>query len=770
MKHKFLLFLCFFIGIAAIANNPREKPFSITGKVTSLGKGIEFATVTIRGTDKRILCDKNGNFQIDRLTEGNYTIEITAAGYFPYQKQITVSGAENINLTITLTPIENTLDQVVVSGTLKPVAVSASPVQVEIFTPQFFRKNPTPGLFDALQNVNGVRPQLNCNICNTGDIHINGLEGPYTMITIDGMPIVSSLSTVYGLSGIPNALIERVEIVKGPASSLYGSEAVGGLINIITKSPGKAAAFNADIFTNIYGEHSIDVGGKWRMGKSATVLSGLQLFNYSNPVDHNKDQFTDVTLQKRISLFNKIAWYRKENKVANIAARYFYEDRWGGDMRWNKTWRGTDSIYGESIYTSRVELLGKYDLPGKENISLSASYNYHHQNSYYGTVAFMAKQHIAFAQLTWDKTISKNWTLLSGIATRYNFYDDNTTATIDTNQQINKPDNIILPGIFIQNEWKLNTNQLLLAGLRYDYDQRHGNIVTPRIAWKLTLPNTDIIRLNAGTGFRVVNLFTEDHAALTGARQVVIAAKLKPEQSYNFNMNYAKKMRWGNTFVGIDIAAWYTYFTNQIIPDYITNVNQIIYNNLDGNAVSKGITINTDWSFGHRLKLLAGITMMDVYKREINKSTGLTERTRPLLTEKITGTWSLSYTFNHNISIDYTGNFYGAMLLPVLGELDPRKKESPLWSIQNIQATKKWANKIELYGGVKNLLNWTPNKGNPFIIARSHDPFDKQVEFDTNGGVIATPSNPNALTFDPNYVYGPNQGIRLFLGFRYTFQ
>ena len=101
----------------------------------------------------------------------------------------------------------------------------------------FFRKNPTPSIFDALQNINGVRPQLNCNICNTGDIHINGLEGPYTMVLIDGMPIVSSLGTVYGLSGIPNSLVERVEIVKGPASSLYGSEAVGGLINIITKNP-----------------------------------------------------------------------------------------------------------------------------------------------------------------------------------------------------------------------------------------------------------------------------------------------------------------------------------------------------------------------------------------------------------------------------------------------------------------------------------------------------------------------------------------------------
>jgi outer membrane receptor for ferrienterochelin and colicins len=130
---------------------------------------------------------------------------------------------------------ENYLDEIVISGTLKPVSRLATPVPVEVYSSAFLKKNPTSNIFEALQNVNGVRPQLNCNICNTGDIHINGLEGPYTMVTIDGMPIVSALSTVYGLSGIPNSLIDRIEIIKGPASSLYGSEAIGGLINIITK-------------------------------------------------------------------------------------------------------------------------------------------------------------------------------------------------------------------------------------------------------------------------------------------------------------------------------------------------------------------------------------------------------------------------------------------------------------------------------------------------------------------------------------------------------
>ncbi len=123
------------------------------------------------------------------------------------------------------------LDEVVVSGTLKPMRKLQTPVPVEIITAAFLKQNPTANNFDALQNVNGLRPQNNCNVCNTGDIRINGLDGPYTMVTIDGMPIVSALGTVYGLSGIPNSMIDRIEVVKGAASTLYGSEAIGGLIN-----------------------------------------------------------------------------------------------------------------------------------------------------------------------------------------------------------------------------------------------------------------------------------------------------------------------------------------------------------------------------------------------------------------------------------------------------------------------------------------------------------------------------------------------------------
>ncbi len=654
-----------------------------------------------------------------------------------------------------LTQKSNSINEVVVSGTLKPVLKNQSPVPVEVYTASFFRKNPTSNIFESLQNINGIRPQFNCNICNTGDIHINGLEGPYTMVTIDGMPIVSSLSTVYGLTGIPNSLIDRIEVIKGPASSIYGSEAVGGLINIITKSPASAPQFSVDFFTTSWLERNIDLGYKFNLQKKIESLIGLNYFNYNTPFDTNRDGFTDITLQERISLFNKWNFSRKNNKPFSMAARLFYEDRWGGQTNWNKLHRGGSSVYGESIYTKREEIIAKYGLPTIENITFSFSFTSHNQNSMYGNIPYLAKQQIVFNQMVWDKKL-KNHDLLFGLAHRYQFYNDNTPATLISQQAH------IYSG-FLQNEFQLAPKHNLLLAYRLDYNTFHGWIQTPRIAYRYKITESDILRFNTGTGFRIVNLFTEEHAALTGSRNIQIKENLKPEQSINANFNYLKKIRFtDSSILSLETAAWLTYFDNQIIPDYDTNPNAIIYQNLTGYAVTKGLNFSLDYVSSFGVKILLGGTFMDNYKVE-NKT-----KIRPILTEKFSANWSISYAIpSLYLNIDYTGNLYSPMRLPLLSDLDPRMPYSPWWSIQNIQFTySKWR-AIELYGGIKNLLNWTPNKNNPFLIARANDPFDLNVQYDANGQVIATPDNPYALTFDPNYVYAPNQGIRVFFGLRY---
>jgi len=753
MKTSILILILFGLQIS-YAQNTR----TISGHVSGEGQKMQAVNVQLLGTNYKTVTDSLGYYDFENIPAETYKIQVTSTGFKPVTQKISIVEGQNITLDFELEDNQNELNEVVVSGTLKPVKRLESAVPVEVYSTVFFKKNPTPSIYEALQNINGVRPQLNCGICNTGDIHINGLEGPYTLVLIDGMPIVSSLSTVYGLSGIPNSLVERIEIVKGPASSLYGSEAVGGLINIITKNPTNAPIFSADYFTTSYFESNLDLGMKFNAGKKATSILGINYFNYDQVIDKDHDNFTDVTLSERISVFNKWSFKRNNNRLFTIAARGMYEDRWGGDVNWEKKYRGGDEIYGESIYTKRGELIGSYQLPFEEKLMLSFSGNVHYQDSRYGTTSYIANQKIGFLQLTWDKKIGRN-DLLAGIASRYTYYDDNTPATKEA-------ESTWLPGIFVQDEITISPKSQVLLGARYDYNSIHGSIFTPRFAYRFKANENSIFRLNAGTGFRVVNLFTEDHAALTGSRDVVIANDLNPEKSINANLNYIQKINFSNgTFIGIETTAFYTRFSNKIISDYETDPNKIIYDNIDGYAISQGISTNVDVNFTNGLKFILGATILD----NKNVENGISER--PFLTENFTGTWSVSYKIQPwNLLLDYTGNVYSPMKLPLLSEYDPRNPESPWYSIQNIQFTYSGWKDFEIYAGVKNLLNFTPKQNNPFLISRANDPFDKNVQYDSAGKVLVTPDNPYGLTFDTTYVYGQNQTIRGFFGFRYTFR
>lgn len=642
------------------------------------------------------------------------------------------------------------INDVVITGTLKPVSRSKSPVAVEIYSQKFFQKNPTPSVFESIAMVNGVKPQLNCSVCNTGDIHINGLEGPYMMILIDGMPIVSSLSTVYGLSGIPNSLVDRIELVNGPASSLYGSEAMGGVINIITKNAWEAPKLSVDLMTTTWFENNIDLSTKFFVGKNAATLLSLNYFNFNERIDHNHDNFTDAALQNRISVFNKWNFRRKENRLASFALRYLYEDRFCGEMQWNKTYRGSNEVYGESVYTNRVEAFGVYQWPLKEEIFTQFSYNFHEQNSFYGETPYNALQKVAFTQTYWSRSF-ENHDVIAGFTLKKTFYDDNTPGTLASDAISNQPMKSPILDLFIQNQWEMSEKNTLLLGYRFDYDKVHHGVHSPRIAWKFSPNPYHVLRFNFGTGFRVVNLFTEDHAALTGSREVVIKDNLKPEKSINGNLNYIWKISTGKQLINLDASAFYTYFSNKIVGDFDTDPEKIIYDNLHGHGISRGASLNVDYTFNFPLTINFGVTYLDVYQKIEDENI----KSQQLHAPKWSGTYAFSYQIPHQLTVDFTGQIYGPMRLPVL-ENDYRSEYSPWYSLMNIQVSKKFKNGFEMYGGVKNLLNFTPK--NP--IMRPFDPFDKNADDPIN--------NPNGYTFDTTYGYASMQGIRGFLGVKYS--
>jgi outer membrane receptor for ferrienterochelin and colicins len=722
----------------------------VSGIVTHKGEPLPFINVVVVNSTWGTTTDEQGRFIMQNIPVGKQTLRISGVGYQTHTLIVTISYTHATKVEISLIEDVSQLQEVVVTGTMKEVTKMDSPIPIEVYAPSFFTKNPTANIFEALSLVNGVQPQINCNVCNTGDIHINGLEGPYTMILIDGMPIVSSLSTVYGLAGIPNSLVKRMEIVKGPASTLYGSEAVGGVINIITKEPFSVPVFKLDAFGTSIGEYNFDVASGFKV-KKAHSLVGINYFHYDQPRDINDDNFTDVTLQKRISLFNKWSFHRNSGKNFSLAARYIHENRWGGEMQWTSDYRGSDQIYGESIYTNRVELIGNYQFNTTSPLHFDYSYNYHKQDSYYGTVKYMADQHVTFAQLRWNKKINKH-DLLAGLPIRYMYYDDNTVGTGNGNQ--NAPDITLLPGIFIQDDITLSNKFTTLAGVRYDQHNVHGSIWTPRLSFKFSPDKNNTIRLTGGSGYRVVNLFTEDHAALTGSRDVIILSDLKPEQSWNVNLNYAHNFLMKDGFINLDGSLFYTYFSNKIVGDFLTDPDKIIYNNLDGYAISRGITVNADASVGSGLKIISGITWMDVFQVAENEVEGNSSKIPQLQAPRFSGTFTISQSLaKAKTTIDLTGRVTGPMHLPVV-ENDFRPAMSPWFALINLQATHTLSDNLEIYLGVKNLLNFIPE--NPLL--RPFDPFDRNINVD----------NPNGYTFDTSYNYAPIQGARMQLGVRWS--
>lgn len=701
------------------------------------------------------LADVDGKYEINGISKGNYTIVFSLVGFV--RKEITVSIVGNVVEVVNVDLEEDeALDEIVITGTMKEVSKDDSPVNIDVITPKLFQKTAAVNLFEATNLVNGVKPQINCNVCNTGDIHINGLEGPYTLILIDGMPIVSGLSSVYGLMGIPTSMIGRMEIAKGPASALYGTEAMGGIINVITKDMRSLnRKFYLDYSATSYNEQNLDLSTKLNLSKKISMLTGFNTFFYDNPVDKNKDNFTDVTLSKRLSVFNKLNIDRKDFKVFTIGMRGVIEERWGGEMNYQRKFRLTDSIYGESISTKRAELISKYEWPIKEKVITQLSYNIHDQNSAYGTSSFIARQSTTFLQTFWNKEMGGKQDFLVGITYKNIWFDDNTPTTSSLDLTSNKPEKTDLVGVFIQDEIKLDTlgRHKLLLGFRVDYHQVYKFIPSPRLAYKFAPNQFNIFRLNFGKGFRIVNVFTEDHMALTGAREVIFTEKIRPEESYNVSLSYLKKWFPAAGIFTADASIFYYYFTNKIVGNYDLDPDKVIYKNLKGYGENRGASLSLTWNGQNNLTISLGATFSDVFNYDLDSSKVL-QKSRQIHSPQWTSNYAVSYILGKTATkFDLTGNVTGPMRLPVLPN-DYRPEYSPWFNILNMQITQPFKKGFELYAGVKNLFNFVPNDP----IMRPFDPFDKKASDPM--------TNPNGYTFDPSYNYASMQGIKAYLGVR----
>ncbi|MFT4025158.1 MAG: TonB-dependent receptor, partial [Flavihumibacter sp.] len=374
--------------------------------------------------------------------------------------------------------------------------------------------------------------------------------------------------------------------------------------------------------------------------------------------------------------------------------------------------------YQESIYISRLEAVGKYEIPVKEKISIQGSYNQHHQNAAYGTELFIARQKTIFLQAFWNKKAGDH-DLLAGGSFRYSWFTDNTLASN------NGKDPFItqMPGFFIQDLWTLNARTSLLFGYRFDYDGtrsaagNHKNPVhSPRIAFKYAPDNKNSFRASMGTGYRIVNIFSEDHRALSGQYEARLGESLKPEKSLSGTVDYEGRIATENIGLTYDISAYYTHFFNKIYP-IRNNLNRTLtYFNVDGDEYARntGASLDIALNFRFPFRVTAGISYNQAelfeFERDENgdKLSNRIVRSPFAFSPKWSGVFSAAYDFTPQLTLNLTGDWRGPMLLPTQGEMDPRSPYSPWFCKIHTQLVYTVKNGLQLYAGVRNLFNYVP--------------------------------------------------------------
>jgi len=656
----------------------------IVGAVTSSAGPVADARVGVVDGPETVT-DVEGRFALP-VPAGMHTLRVSALGFGATERELTVGAGETLRLDVGLDVSAVPIDPIVVTGTMAAMRVSESPVKVDVVSAALLQRNATANLTESLGHINGLYTQVDCGVCYTNNIRINGMEGPYTGVLIDGMPILGALASVYGLNGIDPALVERIEILKGPQSTLYGTEAMGGVINIITKDPRFSPAWSVDLSQSDVGQTTGRIAASPTIGGMQSLVSG-SVYRSDSFIDDNGDGFSDLTLDTRVSLFGKTNLYRDGREALSLAVKGYYEDRLAGPESFTSDDRGSSSLYGESIVTRRVELLARGDLP-LEDLRAEGSYSFHEQDSFYGDTGYFATQQIGFGQVVWDPGRSGFNDWLVGATLRLDAYDDDTPATPSTDVRF-------IPGVFVENAIQPLRNVTLLGGLRLDHQERHGAILSPRLALKWRAAERTTLRANYGTGFRVVNLFTEDHAAITGARRVVIEPGLEPERSRSVTLNANQILEFGTNPMMIDLDLFHTRFSNRIIPDYDVDPNQIVYANLDGFAVTRGVSLALNQNFGATpFAYTLGFTLQDVFLEDGGV------REDEFFAADYQGTWSATYTFGGRVTADYTGTLIGPMRLPEFEAPFARPTRNDPYTLHNVQATVADVGGVDLYLGV----------------------------------------------------------------------
>jgi len=758
---------------------PPEPICQLNGTISAEGEPLPFATITINNTTLGAASDLEGAFELDHIPEGEYLLKAQAIGFKPVEKVIRFEAGKIVNVRFELESDVLGLEQVVVTADRKETKRTEASVIVNTVTPRVLQNTESISVGEGLNYVPGLRLENNCQNCGFTQVRMNGMDGAHSQVLINNRAIFSNLAGVYGLELMPASMIERIEVIRGGGSALYGSNAVAGTINLITKDP---LSNSYDISTQ-YSSIGIGTGesttSDYSANMNATIVSedkktGLALFGFmrsKDPYDANGDGFSEIAQMNNLTLgarFNHRIDYRSKITLDFIRMN---EERRGGDrFDYPKHEANIAEAVDHKITTTALtyeRFVGTGSMwsvyGSSQNVDRASYYGANQSLADYGQT-----NGLTYNIGTQFKSDFGDNSIVTGIEAVNDVLEDYKLGYLDIETGEHIPNTLITDqkksvyGVFAQYDRKLGKVKVSL-GARFDryeitdLEQKEGNnsgnVFSPRmnVLWDI-LPELQW-RASYSQGYRAPQVFDEDlHIETSGSRKVVHAndADLKEETSHSYMTSLDFNRKFGTWNFGLLAESFYTSLNDAFAStpefDESTGVTTYIRSNDENGATVKGVNFELTASPSNKIYLKAGYTKQT---STFGSEQELGEKDF-LRTPNDYGFFSFDYDFIPNLCLIATGTYTGKMKIAYYGnnftaddnviiqdDIEDAIRTTPSFFDLGLKAEyqiKFGGLPFKFFGGVKNIFNSYQND------------FDSGIER------------------DPAYIYGPLNPRTIYCG------
>ncbi|UZJ36958.1 TonB-dependent receptor [Prosthecochloris sp. SCSIO W1103] len=755
---------------------------TVTGRVVSEGEPVPYANVTVKGTTIGIAADKDGNYRLSGVPSGSRVVEVRAMGYGSTQKTVSVIDGQEVELNFSLSTSALRGNEIVVTGSRDEVPRKESPVIVSTVSGEELTEVVQAAtVSEGLNFATGLRVENDCQNCGFNQLRMNGLEGPYSQILIDGRAVFSAVAGVYGLELIPTNMIERIEVVRGGGSALYGSNAIGGTVNLILKDPvvNSYEFSGTSGWVGVGGDDFDDAANDYTATLNASVVSsdnkmGMTVFGFyrdRDPFDANSDGFSELPEITNTTL--GLRAFRKIGDRGKLTADFFTidEDRRGGN--------DFDAVEHEADIAESIKqrfingaLTYSQYLRDYDKLSLYIATQHIDRDAYYGAEkqldAYGHTDDLSLQLGAQYKAVFGPSQVIAGVENNREWLEDDKLGYYDIDTDTHVPETPVadqesnIVGVFGEYQYTWDKLKATL-GLRWDnYDITNEISPDADISDDILLPRATLLysfsddlqgRLSYASGYRAPQIFDEDlHIESSGSRRVIYVndPDLTEETSRSYMASVDYDTMVGDVDFGFLVEGFYTELEDPFAieigePDVDGNVIYTRYN-AEG-AVVKGVNLEAHVIPSSMLGMRAGFTVQSSKfdnPQDVNDSGSIREE-KFLRSPDTYGFITLDWEPVDRVGIALTGNYTGEMLVPYFGPeiADPdegelRKSDAFFDAGLKVRYTVPVDDAgLQFYAGVKNIFN------------SYQDDFDSGIDR------------------DPGYVYGPMSPRTFYIGMKF---